>query len=286
MHKKISLVLAFFAATLLLAGCKATPKTQKEVGSVNLNYEVGSKSKNTGKTIAIVSPSFKAIQDGRSAVSTRNYGTSENVVDFNSMLYNNYKRRLVSAMSDGFNEIVISKGFKITGPFSSFDDITYTDKKSTYLAFIPDLDIYIDQKPVSRKCSASDNYCEDVGTIEISGSLNLKLIEPMTEQAFLSKRINLSEVSTRRDYVKRFYIDGPQQGLIGMALKSAVDAATSAAGKESSEKPYVDNTDKVLADALNEFYSKAMKKVDRYISTEEIMSFENDVNNVKKLKRF
>ena len=39
---------------------------------------------------------------------------------------------LASAMGDTFHEIIISKGFKISGPYETFDDITYGDKKAAH----------------------------------------------------------------------------------------------------------------------------------------------------------
>lgn len=293
MNKKLLLITAIMAS-LSLAGCKSTPQTKREIGQINFDYKPANQSVNTDKTIAIVSPVFEEVE-ASSIQSTQQsplmammaqQQTQSRWVNFNSVLYSNYKRRLVSSMVDSFNEIVVDKGFKVSGPYSTFDDITYTDKKTMYLAFTPDLEVYIDQKVASRDCVQSQNYCEDTGTIQVSGSLNVKLIEPLTKQAFMSKRINLGDITTTKEYVKRTYIDGPQQGIVSMALTSAIDAATDAAGVKKEPKPYVDNTDKVLADALNEFYANAMAKVDRYVSSEEILSFEKDVETVKELKRF
>jgi hypothetical protein len=39
--------------------------------------------------------------------------------------------------------------------------------------------------------------------------------------------------------------------------------------------------DKVLTEALNEFYTKAMGKIDKYISQEEMLALEKDVNSAK-----
>jgi hypothetical protein len=37
---------------------------------------------------------------------------------------------------------------------------------------------------------------------------------------------------------------------------------------------------------LNEFFKKAMAKIDAFVTTEELMSFNSDVENLKGLKRF
>lgn len=289
---KKSSILILCLTAIFIVGCKSTPPTKKDVGQTNFQYKPTSQAPKNSKIIAIVSPEFKSasVQDNSQRDSSNlmrlinAQNTNVDYANFNREMSNRHSR-LRSSMANTFNEIIISKGFNILGPYDTFDDITYTDKKTTYLALVPNLEVYIDQKPISRECNSSKNYCEDVGTVQVSGSLNFKLIEPMTKQTFMSKRINLAQLTAQRDYEKRWYVEGPSQGLIGMAISAAVDAAVDAT-TDSEPKPFIDNTDKVLADALNEFYAKAMAKVDTFISAEELLSYEKDVTSVKNLKRF
>ncbi|CCQ10483.1 hypothetical protein PALB_13500 [Pseudoalteromonas luteoviolacea B = ATCC 29581] len=287
MNKKRYLLTVVLACAALSA-CKSTPQAKKEISNVNFVYTPVSNAPKTDKTIAIVSPVYESSAGQLSSSADKNLtalyanqlGQSNSVqVNFNHSM-NQYTRRLVAAMSDSFNEIVIKKGFKIAGPYTTFDDITYTDKKSAYLALVPNLEIFIDQKRTSNECGRS--YCEDVGSIKVSGTLNVKLIEPMTGQTFLSKRINLADLTESKVYTKRWHYQQQSNSLVGLALNAAIDATAD----ESKDKPLIDDTDKVLVDALNEFYAKAMSKVDSYLSHEEILSFSGDVEKVKGLKRF
>jgi len=43
----------------------------------------------------------------------------------------------------------------------------------------------------------------------------------------------------------------------------------------------LDDTDKVLVDAINDFFAKAMAKLNQFIYREEIISFAGDVNELK-----
>ena len=263
---------------VVLSACNSTPQTKKEVGQLNFSYQPEAQEEKVDKIISIVSPIYKSASSGsmnpQFAYNTLN---SRHIsVNFNKNL-GQYGNRLASAMGDTFHEIIISKGFKISGPYETFDDITYGDKKASYLALVPDLNINVDQKVLNSECSDSKGYCENVGTIQIGGSLNIKLIEPLTKQTFFSKRINLSKLTAARDYVQRKHYAAQSNNLISMAVSSLTTG---------EKKPLIDNTDKVLVEALNDFYSMAMKKVDGYISTEEVMSFENDVMAIKNLKRF
>lgn len=270
------------ALGLTACASTSTPQPKRDVGTVNFKYAPTDNESPTNKTIAIVSPLFKSVEAQHSQVNQ--FATMvqrSHTVNFNNDM-GNYNRRLSSSMVNTFNEIVISKGFTISGPYDSFDDITFGDKKTSYLALVPNIEVYIDQKRINAACVQSQNYCEDVGTIQIGGSLNIKLVEPLTGQTFLSKRVNLSDLNQSREYVRRVHQAGPQKGLLLTAMDAAVDAAVGPA----QQKPLIDNTDKVLVDALNEFYAGAMAKVDSYLSREEILSFESDVEKVKELKRF
>ncbi len=44
--------------------------------------------------------------------------------------------------------------------------------------------------------------------------------------------------------------------------------------------------DKVLVEAINEFFAKAMEKLHQLISHEEIINFAGDVKQLKNIKRF
>ncbi|NKO00847.1 HpaA family protein, partial [Weissella cibaria] len=143
-------------------------------------------------------------------------GRSDYLVNLNELFDSNYKNRLTTSMVATFNEVLSSRGFSIMGPYRTFDDITYSDKKSAYLALVPTLFIYIDQKSKIRECTS--RYCEDVGEFQISGELVLKLVEPMTQQAFMSKRINLSDLTTPRQYIKRSAKKHNSEGLIGSVI--------------------------------------------------------------------
>ncbi len=287
MRKLMALVAVCSLASL--SACTSTPQTKKEVGQLNFSYKPSGQEKKVDKIISIVSPSYKSAseeatnnqqsysQPSLMALASMNAKNAKRAnVNFNKNL-GHYGNRLTSAMGETFHEIIISKGFKISGSYETFDDITYGDKKTSYLALVPDLNIYVDQKIKSKECSNSNGYCENVGTIQIGGSLNIRLIEPLTKQTFFSKRINLSKLTAPKDYVQRYHYRAKSDSLLGMAVNSLT---------AGDKKPLIDNTDKVLVEALNEFFAKSMKKVDGYISTQEVMSFEKDVMAIKNLKRF
>lgn len=260
----------------VLAGCSTM--TNKEVGQIDFNYEVPTQEKNTGKLIAVVSTDFKETQASAPAATANpflamamaNAANSSVNVNFNANFNQSYKNELLASLQNTFNEIISKKGFR-TSEYSTFDDMTYTDKKNTYLASVPKLSLVIAQKVTKQECK--HGYCTDQGVIQVTGELNVSFIEPLTQQVFINKRINLSDFNISKEYIRQ--VDSPvNQGF--MALLNQL----------FKPKTYQDNTDKVLTEALNEFYKKAAEKIAAYVSREEFLSLESDINSLKDIKRF
>ena len=187
-----------------------------------------------------------------------------------------YQKRLSKAMSSGFEELILNKGFTIGGKYRTFDDMTYPERKGTYMSLIPVINIDIDKKVTSTDSHIS--YNTEKGVMQISGELVIKMVEPLSKQMFITKRIDLSDLEITKKYVyEAKKVATPSKnsaGFIGDLLDSALTGAT-------TPNSFNDNTDKVLTEALSEFYTKAMAKIDKYISQEEILALEKDVMSAK-----
>jgi hypothetical protein len=200
-------------------------------------------------------------------------GNMDAAPDFNSELTMKYSQRLCAALTNGIQEIITHKGFMIKGPYNSFDDLTFGDKKDTYLAVVPYLTILVQDKIVEHDSSAFTGINSVKGVIQVTGEFRVDLMEPLTKEKVLAKRINLSDLSIQKEYKREWQIMNPS--LPGMAKRLF-----------SMNTQLVDTTDRALADAVNEFYAKAMDKIEIYLSPEEIVSFKDQINNLKGLKRF
>jgi len=269
--KKVSLIvkvgLISSIVAMSMSGCTApTPKLQSEksVGVLSFKYAFGKQQPRMSKKIAIVAPRFSDIEARTNSRS-----------NFNHLMIP-YQKRLSKAMSSGFEELILNKGFTIGGKYRTFDDMTYPQRKSTYMSLVPTIEINID-----KKVTASDShmsYTTEKGIMQVSGELVIKMIEPLSKQMFITKRIDLSDLEISKEYVyeaKR--ISKPSKssgGLVGSLLDSALKGAT-------TPDNFNDNTDKVLTEALSEFYTKAMGKIDKYISQEEVLALDKDVMSAK-----
>ena len=266
-----------------LAACAPIP-IKKEVGSLNFDYTAAGTSKPTGKVVAIVSPQFVASERGNVQANpqpqpTLPFGNLQPQLQSHpqfkaQVLYEmEYKGRFSTAIMTSTQEIISNKGFTTKGPYTSFDDIPYGDKKDIYLAAVPFLTVYFEQNGPTFSCKGM--VCTDQGEFIVTGEMVYKMIEPLTGQALMTRRINLSDFAISKNYIREIENPYPSGSLIGVMI----DKAT----KPESLR---DNTDQVMAQALNEFFKKTMAKIDTFISTEELMSFNNDIEKLKDLKRF
>jgi len=272
---------------MLFTGCSTHIPVQKEVGKLNLQNEHFQNDKATNHVIAIVSPVFAANDANAKAQNTTGMSRFEQLMaqrsgmnssyNFSNAFVHEYSKQLASAFENTISEMLSSEGFKLAGPYGNFDDMTYRDKKKSYLAFVPKVDFKIEQKALH-----SENhrlYTHQDGVIQIGGSLIITMVEPMTGEVFMKKRINLSDFNIEEPYVyERQFTAG--HGEIGdLGIGAALDKAT-------APKKLIDTTDVALTKALNEFYAKSIKKIKKYLDREEILSYERDVLKLKGLKRF
>jgi neuraminyllactose-binding hemagglutinin len=91
----------------------------------------------------------------------------------------------------------------------------------------------------------------------------MKIVEPVTNQALINRRINLSDFTLSKPYIyERETQQSAQTGMVGSMMNQL--------GKPDS---LTDNTDKVTADLLNEFYAKSVENIVQYLSREELLDF-------------
>lgn len=267
-----------FFSFLFLSAC--APKVHKEIGQLKLKYEFPEEQAvQSNLVISLISPSFQSKTDDTSKQLLASnpflqammaQGGMFNLPDFNMKLKEFYLQRVKTGFDNAFVDMITRKGFVWKGPFGSFDDMTYDDKKKSYLSLLPEMSIFIEKKGTSLADSKITKVVTERGSIVVSGEMLLSLVEPMTKERIMSKRINLSEFNICKEYIYQTKIGS--NGLIFDAMTSGTELQ--------------DNTDKVLAEAINEFYTKSMDKIYKMISEEEILSYQVSVQELKELKRF
>jgi hypothetical protein len=262
------------ALSFVLSACSAIP-VNKETGSVNTNFDFGPQAPSVNKKIAIVKDLGSFTDLGKSSLGNINPLLAEyfrRQLNEQSNTSSKYVAEIKKAFSTGVETLITKKGFTYSGPYDSFDEITYGDKKNSYLALIPNFDVKVATSEVEHRNFSS--YSEEKGTIKVDGDFTIKFIEPLTGQVMAQKRIDLSKLNISESYIVQKETQN-KDGLIGLAINA-------------TNKPtiLVDNFDKAYAQAMSNFYQGAMLKLNKYISTEEIMSFESDIRELKSNKRY
>lgn len=252
---KLKFVLLFFVS-LSVAGCLASTPVKREQAQVNFEYQFKEQVANNGKTIAVIAPDINGLQINRRGRPT------------------NASRQLVDALSESIVELFNKKGFNIKGPIVDKGNLTYSDKKKIYLTAEPKVDLLIQEANVDDGCVA--DYCTKKGEYVVSGQFVLAMREPMSDEAIIYKRINLSDLNITKKfmYQRERRVEG---GLVGNLIATA-----------TSNKPeqLVDSRAKARGDVLNEFFSGTMEKLERLISHKELLAYTGDVEGLKRRKRY
>lgn len=262
--KKMVVLFLFAVFTVpLFCACAPTATVRKEPGMLNLTCSFPeTKARKTGLAIAIVSP----LTDNPD-INTNHYQyASFYMLDFNSRFYTSYADQLKTGFANGLQELVSKKGFNLKGSYSSFDDLTYSDRKDAYLVIVPVMNVNIDKKMIQKNNNVLTGVYTEEGTIQIGGELRLDFIEPLTKEKILVQRINLSSFAIQKPY--KFQV--VQQGGFGSLMASNLE----------------DTSDKAITDASNEFFKKSMEKIWEFVSTDELLGYRSQVQGLKNLKRY
>jgi hypothetical protein len=166
--------------TLTGVGC-ATTGTQQPVNAYipTFHYTPSTKEKpgSAGVTFAIVNAQYTAA--GGWWVAYKQFET------------------LPKAMGLDFQALLTAKGFTALGPFASYDEIPFPDKKSSDLLLIPTVELSWTE-PENPKWELADGFGPQrpwivTGKGEVNGYINLVLRESLTRELMWSKRIVISQ---------------------------------------------------------------------------------------------
>ncbi len=265
---------------VLFTGCSTKIEVDRKVGQLNLESAKLKQEKPVDNVIAIVSPSISLPKKENKNQQIQQFPLgfyqptrTSTQFDADNTFSSNYKNRLNQALESSITEILSAKGFKLKGPYSHLEDMTYQDKKQVYLAFVPKIDFRIDNK--STKTIPERLYTRTEGVIQIGGSFTISIQEPITGQVFLNRRINLSDFNISEPYIYEVQHSTGDGTITGAAFD-----------KVTAPDLITDTTDVALTKAINQFYSKAIERINSFIDREEILSFEKDINQLKDLKRY
>jgi hypothetical protein len=176
-------------------------------------------------------------------------------------------RSFRQALGNDIEELIISKGFTLKGPYQAFDEMVFEDKKRT------DVTIQIEIVPdfTSSEGSWKESYIPLIGSsfsysgkTSLVGKINLTGIEPMTNEKIWSKSVLIPKV---------------ENILIQTSGKYTRPL-------ESSELYQDAGVYNAIGKALQEQYAGIMDKVAAHFNPEEFSSLKNQIKELKSKKGF
>lgn len=210
--------------------------------------------------------------------------------------YSKVAKGFAYSMGVDTDKVLIAKGMTSKGPFASSDEITYSDKKMSHLALVPQVFLNADSRYIT-KWLVEGNYLHDEQIItvmsrefemKIGGWVSFVMQEPLSGQKMWIKRLELPETmvkgieyhkaipqfETRTQYDPGFLFAPPTRRDYSVLV-----------GHNPGDMIY-DGKKEALADAIKQMYPEIMGKLWTYIDTDEIISLKDKVKEIRDLKRF
>jgi hypothetical protein len=97
-------------------------------------------------------------------------------------------------MSGDFQEVLSSRGFTVRGPFGTYDEMAFPDKKGSDLALQPTLELKLntlDQGTAEKVNLLSANSLVTKYQVSFKGRVNLAIIEPLSKERMWFKTIDV-----------------------------------------------------------------------------------------------
>jgi len=231
---------------LLFSSCGSTGNVVSKPQRHNPNFDYTppqrENPRSTGITIALINPVF-ADNDPNKLVPP--YST------------------FIENMADDFEEMLISKGFSLRGPFKTRDEMVYGDKKNSDIALEINISLKEDgQLQLNKKTNwgqvldknASNHYTVS-GTFYHFGNINIEATDPFTGEKFWKKTVSL-----------------PRKEIITQGVETWTGKPTPTQMLSLDVGIY-----NPIAKALEEYYQEAIKTAWRHIDIEEMELIKNEI---------
>jgi len=101
-----------------------------------------------------------------------------------------------------FQEMLLARGFSVRGPFPTYDELTYPDKKNSDLILMPRITFAVDTSALrwttdvaaTLFASGGVSYVKPHGNVTVSGRLDLIVSESLSNEKMWSKSVSIPAV--------------------------------------------------------------------------------------------
>jgi hypothetical protein len=173
------------------------------------------------------------------------------------------------ALGNDFEELIVAKGFNLKGPYLSYDEMVFEDKKRTEMVIQIEISPEFTAAEGGWKTNVSilgpsyNSYSYE-GTVSLVGKINISGYEPLTNEKIWAKSVQIPnieniQITTSQKYARQL---------------NAV---------EIMQDPNVYNA---LGKALQAQYTGIMEKINAHFSIEEFTDLKKEIKELKAKKGF
>jgi hypothetical protein len=167
-----------------------------------------------------------------------------------------------NSVSDDLEEILTAKGLTVLGPFNTHDEMVFSDKKDADMLIRIDIELKERRnwRTKTFPTYSGDVYYRVYGGVQISGKLNLTIMDPIDQEKFFKKSIELDPMDVSfGDPLTKWYSTPTLADLL-------------------KDDPNVYNP---VAKALESCYSGALNNVWRHIDSRELKEIKKQIKSKK-----
>jgi len=205
--------------------------------------------------------------------------------------YRSFSAGFASSLGADFDKILLGKGIGATGPYGTYDDITYGDKKAANLALTPRVFLTAtfdagDPTPVGS--DGFTDYFERKFSMTAQGFVEFVLVEALSREKLWVKKLDLDPVTvTGADDYAAKSVDLAQPDCAGKRKPAPDDNTTVENGvtcaltrREMGDLVY-DGKEKALADAMKGWYPVIAQKAWTYLDPQEMATLKPQVAEIR-----
>lgn len=184
--------------------------------------------------------------------------------------YKNFAAGFSNSLASDLDKLLVAKGVKVSGPYATYDDITYPDKRSAEFALTPVVFLTASFKwgpPVPVGSGGVADYIERKFSLTAQGFVEFVLVEPLSRQKLWVKKLELEPQTI--------------QGVEAYAANVVTDTATGQPVRTDVGPMLYDGKQDAMADAMTHWYPIIAEKAWTYLNTDEMTSLKPQVVEIR-----
>jgi len=198
---------------------------------------------------------------------------------------------LRKSIETSFQQMLLSKGLKVSGPFASLEDMTYQTKKlndmAVYASLSPTLQFSNPKliEPGSDVLGAlsGDPSYKFTATVRLGGTVTIVVLEPFTGEKLLVKRFTVPTDSIPVKGIKTYQVNRTTGELVSTDQSVYAPSIHAIQVLPLLKDPGVERP---VAIAFESYFRTILNTIDNYISFAEMKQLDIQATQVREQARF